>query len=85
MRQLDDEVFSFLTMTMRDLDELHAAAIRDVVADLNRILTAAHADGLDVDLRVESLEREGGGMSRGEARFSGSPIIVATVNRGSSG
>jgi hypothetical protein len=68
-------------MTRRDLDELHAAAIRDVVADLNRIVAAAHAGGFDVDLRVENLEREGRGIARGEERFASSPIIVAAVSR----
>ena len=68
-------------MTERELDELHAAAIRDVVADLNRIVGAANADGLDVDLRVENLEGQGGDMSLQKERFAGSPIIVATVSR----
>ena len=67
-------------MTKRDLEELHAAAIRDVVADLNRILGAAHADGLDVDLRVENLESDDSDLSPGEERFAGSPVILATVS-----
>ena len=66
-------------MTRRDQDELHAAAIRDVVADLNRIVAAANADGLNVDLRVENRGREGGGISRDDESFARSPIIVATV------
>jgi hypothetical protein len=67
-------------MTRRDQDELHAAAIRDIVADLNRIVAAANADGLDVHLRVEKTETVGGGISGGEERFAGAPIIVATVS-----
>lgn len=66
-------------MTRRDLDELHAAAIRDVVADLNRIVAAANADGLDVDLRVENRGREGGEVSRDDEGFACPPVIVASV------
>lgn len=68
-------------MTKREQDEMHAAAIRDVVAELNRIVEAANADGLDVDLRVEILEREGGGVIRDEERYANSPVIVAKVTR----
>jgi hypothetical protein len=60
---------------------MHAAAIRDVVADLNRIVEAANADGLDVDLRVENLERESSGIARGEERCASPPVIVANVSR----
>ena len=68
-------------MTRRDQYELHAAAIRDVVADLNRILAAANADGLNIDLRVEKGGGDGGGTYRSEESYVGSPVIVATVSQ----